>query len=72
MFSVKWIEKGKESEPVEVESSILIDLERVFCLAKDGLEGMRMRHIARPPDGFIVDRDGEEVRRWYDPRHEHA
>jgi hypothetical protein len=29
MFSVKWFERGKESNPVEVENSILTDLDRV-------------------------------------------
>jgi hypothetical protein len=30
---------------------------------------MRLRHIARPPDGFlVVDDDGKEVRRWFGAR----
>jgi hypothetical protein len=29
---------------------------------------MRLRHIATPPDGFIVsDVDGRELRRWFGP-----
>jgi hypothetical protein len=64
MFSVKWFERGKESNPVEVENSILTDLDRVVSSSQGGLLGMRLRHIAKPPDGFIVVEDnGNEVRR---------
>jgi|HubBroStandDraft_6_1064221.scaffolds.fasta_scaffold1027592_1 hypothetical protein len=64
MFSVKWFERGKESNPVEVENSILTDLDRVVSSSQGGLLGMRLRHIAKPPDGFIVvDDNGNEVRR---------
>jgi hypothetical protein len=69
MFRVKWIERGKDSDPVEVENSILTDLDKVIASAKDGILGMRLRHIARPPDGFIVaDSDGKEVSRWVEPK----
>jgi hypothetical protein len=69
MFSVKWVERGKESDPVEVENSILTDLDRVVSSSQEGLVGMRLRHIARPPDGFlVVDNDGREVRRWFAAR----
>jgi hypothetical protein len=65
MFSVKWFERGKEEEPVEVENSILTDLDRIVVFCKDAFYAMRLRHIARPPDGFIVvDDDGKELRRW--------
>jgi hypothetical protein len=64
MFSVKWFERGKESNPVEVENSILTDLDRVVSSSQGGLLGMRLRHIAKPPNGFIVvDDNGNEVRR---------
>jgi hypothetical protein len=34
---------------------------------------MRLRHIAAPPDGFIVvDNDGKEVRRWFDSKRSKA
>jgi hypothetical protein len=73
MFSVKWVERGKESDPVEVENSILTDLDRVVSSSQEGLVGMRLRHIARPPDGFIVvDSDGREVRRWFAARPDEA
>jgi hypothetical protein len=69
MFSVKWVVRDKESDPVEVENSILTDLDRVVASSQEGLVGMRLRHIARPPDGFIVtDNDGKEVRRWFAKR----
>jgi hypothetical protein len=65
----KWIERGKEGDPVEVENSILTDLDKVIASAKDGILGMRLRPIARPPDGFIVaDSDGKEVSRWVEPK----
>jgi hypothetical protein len=58
-------ERGKEDEPVEVENSILTDLERVVSF-REALYGMKLKHIGRPPDGFIVvDSDGKEVRRWF-------
>jgi hypothetical protein len=66
MFSVKWLERGRESDPVEVENSILTDLDKVVSSSQGGLLGMRLRHIAKPPDGFIVvDDNGSEVRRWF-------
>ena len=69
MFSVKWFEHGK-SDPVEVENSILTDLDRVVSFCQEALLGMRLRHIARPPDGFVVvDDDGREVRRWFGLHH---
>lgn len=69
MFSVKWLQRGKESEPVEVENSILTSLEKIVSSCQDGLYGMKLRHIARPPDGFaVVDDNGEEVTRWFEGR----
>jgi hypothetical protein len=66
MFSVKWLQRDKEGEPVEVENSIFTDLDNVVSFCRETLSGMKMRHIARPPDGFVVvDSDGREVRRWF-------
>jgi hypothetical protein len=73
MYTVKWIERGKESEPVEIDESIHTDLDRIVYICKDALYGVRLRHFARPPDGFIVvDHDGQEVRRWVDSRRSNA
>jgi hypothetical protein len=36
MFSVKWLERGNESAPVEVENSILTDLDKVVSLSQGG------------------------------------
>jgi hypothetical protein len=73
MFRVKWIEDGKENDPVEVENSILTDLDKVVAASREGILGMRLRHVIRPPDGFIVvDSDGKEVRRWFEPTHPNA
>jgi hypothetical protein len=66
MFSVRWLESGKESDPVEVENSIFTDLDKVVSFGKGEFFGMRSRHIARPPNGFVVvDAEGKEVSRWF-------
>ena len=65
MYCVKWIQRGRESEPVAIDESIHTDLDRIVYSCKDALYGVRLRHFARPPDGFIVvDDEGLEVRRW--------
>ena len=69
MFSVKWLQRDKESEPVEVENSVFTDLDNVVSFCRATLLGMKLRHIARSPDGFIVvDSDGRELRRWFGSR----
>jgi hypothetical protein len=69
MFSVKWLERDK-NEPVEVESSVFTELDNVVSFCRSALVGMRLRHMARPPDGFVVvDDDGREVRRWFGSWH---
>jgi hypothetical protein len=68
MFSVKWLEHGNEDKPIEVVNSILTDLNDVVSSSQAEFEGMRLRHIVTPPDGFVVvDDDGREVRRWFEP-----
>jgi hypothetical protein len=65
MFRVKWLERDKH-EPVEVENSIFTDLDNVVSFCQFALSSMRLRHTARPPDGFVVvDDDGKEVRQWF-------
>jgi hypothetical protein len=36
MFSVKWLERSKESNPVEFENSILTELDRVVSSSQGG------------------------------------
>jgi hypothetical protein len=49
-------------------SSVFTDLDKIVASCKEDLYGMRLRHIATPPDGFIVcDVDGRELRRWFGP-----
>jgi hypothetical protein len=68
MFSVKWVAQHKEAQPIAVESSVFTDLDKIVASCKEDLYGMRLRHIATPPDGFIVcDVDGRELRRWFGP-----
>jgi hypothetical protein len=68
MFSVKWVAHHKEAQPIAVENSVFTDLDKIVASCKEDLYGMRLRHIATPPDGFIVcDVDGRELRRWFGP-----
>ena len=66
MFTVKWVVRHNENEPVETEDSILTRLDEVVASCKERLYGMRLRYATNPPDGFIVyGDDGTDVRRWY-------
>jgi hypothetical protein len=68
MFSVKWFERTSDPEPVEVEKSIDTDLDGVVALGRAALVDMRSGHMTKPPSGFVVvDPDGKEVRRWFEP-----
>jgi hypothetical protein len=66
MFSVKWGTRQNENQPIETESSVFTDLDQLVASCREALYGMRLRHIALPPDGFIIsDADGKELRRWF-------
>jgi len=66
MFTVKWVTRQNENQPVEIESSVFTDLDKVVASCREALYGMRLRHIALPPDGFIIaDADAKELRRWF-------
>ena len=66
MFTVKWVSRENESQPVVIESSVFTDLDKVVASCREALYGMRLKHIGLPPDGFIVaDADGKELRRWF-------
>jgi hypothetical protein len=65
---VKWFERSSDPEPVEVEKSIDTDLDGVVALGRAALVDMRSGHMTNPPSGFVVvDPDGNEVRRWFEP-----
>jgi hypothetical protein len=66
MFTVKWAPRETENQRVEIESCVFTDLDIVVASCREALYGMRLRHIASPPDGFIIaDADGKELRRWF-------
>jgi hypothetical protein len=68
MFVVKWIVRYKEKSPVETECSLLNDVDGVVAACQERLYDMRSKHVASPPDGFIVfDSQGDELRRWLGP-----
>ena len=68
MFTIKWIIRHNDHQPIHVEESALTDLDRIVEAAQRQVYGMRMKHSASPPDGFVVlDQDGREIRRWLDP-----
>jgi hypothetical protein len=73
MFVVKWVKRFDDKNPVEVEESILTDLDQVVSASKERLYGMRLRFTTSPPDGFVVsDENGRELRRWFGPIAPHA
>jgi hypothetical protein len=68
MFVVKWIVRYKEKSPVVTEAGIVSDLDDLFLSCQQRLYAMRLRHIATPPDGFVIaDSEGVELRRWLGP-----
>lgn len=66
-FSVKWVVHRYETLPVEVESGVLQDLDKLVSSRQERFLEMRTKHPNTPPDGFLVfDSDGNEVRRWFE------
>jgi hypothetical protein len=66
MFTVKWVVRGREDRPVEVEefpvngSDVLVQA----CLTRIG--AMRLKYPQYPPSGFIVfDVAAKEVERRF-------
>jgi hypothetical protein len=73
MFIVKWMTRFDDKNPIEVEESILTNLDEVVSSSKERLYGVRLRFTTRPPDGFVVfDENGKELRRWFGPVAPHA
>ena len=73
MFTVKWVVRHRENQPVAIQDSVFIELDKVVASCKEDLYGMRTHHFAAPPDGFIVfSEEGRELRRWFEPPAPHA
>jgi hypothetical protein len=73
MFVVKWVLRFDDQHPMEVEESILTNLDEIVASCKERLYGVRLRFATNPPDGFIVcDEHGKELRRWFGPIAPHA
>jgi hypothetical protein len=69
MFTVKWVVRGKEAEPIKSEGFKVQGADTVVAACRYRLAAMRLGYPDRPPDGFIVlDASGKEVARWFDVR----
>jgi hypothetical protein len=67
MFTVKWVVRGKEAEPLESESFQVRSADTLVTACRYRLVLIRRKYPDEPPDGFIVfDGSGKEVRRWFD------
>jgi hypothetical protein len=68
MFSVHWVARDKETEPVLIEEGFLTSLDKVASACKRRISVLRSDNPGAPPDGFIVlDSDGTVVHRWFEP-----
>lgn len=66
-FSVKWVVHRFETLPVEVESGVRQDLDKLVSSCQGRFSEMRGKYPNTPPDGFLVfDGAGTEVRRWFE------
>jgi hypothetical protein len=67
MFTVKWVVRGKEAEPIEREVFKVQGADTVVAACRYRLAAMRLTYPDHPPEGFIVlDASGREVGRWFD------
>ena len=56
-----------ETLPVEIESGVVQDLDKLVSNCQERLFEMRLKYPNTPPDGFLVfDSDDNEVRRWFE------
>jgi hypothetical protein len=68
MFSVWWIARNNESQPILIEKGFLTTLDKVASSCRRRIPMLRLDHPDTPPDGFLIfDSDGTEVRRWFEP-----
>jgi ribose 1,5-bisphosphokinase PhnN len=66
-FSVNWVVHRHETQPVEVEHSVIQDLDRLVKTCRRRFSEMKLKYPNTPPDGFLVlDGAGDEVRRWFE------
>jgi hypothetical protein len=65
MFTVKWVIRGKEAEPVESEEFGVFNADVLVSACRYRVEMMRRKYPETPPDGFIVlNYEGKELGRW--------
>jgi hypothetical protein len=66
-FKVKWVVHRYETLPVEIESGVVQDLDKLVSSCQERFFEMRLKYPNTPPDGFLVfNSDGIEVRRWFE------
>jgi hypothetical protein len=66
MFTIKWVECGRESEPILTEASSLTNISKLVSACKQDLYRLRALYTDMPPDGFIlIDNEGHEALRWF-------
>ena len=66
-FKVKWVVHRYETLPVEIESDVVQDLDKLVSCCQERFFEMRLKYPNTPPDGFLVfNSDGNEVRRWFE------
>jgi hypothetical protein len=66
MFTVKWVIRGKEAEPVEIEEFGVFHADVLVSACRYRMETMRRKYPVSPPDGFMVfDAPGQEIGRWF-------
>jgi hypothetical protein len=65
MFTVKWVVKGRENEPVEVEEFVMNGREVLLEACQDRLPGMRLKYSKSPPDGFLIFEGAAKVGHWF-------
>jgi hypothetical protein len=66
MLIVKWVVRGKDDQPVEIEEFLAAGREALLDTCQSRLPAMRRKHPAAPPDGFIVlDARAQEVGRRF-------
>jgi hypothetical protein len=67
MFTVKWVFRGRENEPIEIEKFGVRSQDTLLAACRYRMAMMRLKYAETPPDGFIVlDSAGKEVGRWFD------
>jgi hypothetical protein len=67
MFTVRWVIREKESEPVESERFQVGHVETLVTASRYRMATMQLKYPEAQPDGFIIlDDDGKEIGRWFD------